>query len=113
MKKRLIISESQYTTLKRLLNESEHHQLMVQEISNDLDNNYDRAFETYRDGNEYKKRKVFQVKVDGEPVTPHNLLEYLKLKYEDVSEDFLKQLMNDWCDNKIKDGRLSKNVTIN
>jgi hypothetical protein len=113
MKKRLIISESQYAKLKTLLNEAEYHELMVEKIAKDLDSNYDRAFETYRDGNEYKKRKVFQVKVDGEAVTPQNLLEYLKLKYEDVSEDFLKQLMNDWCDNKIKDGRLSKNVSIN
>ena len=111
MKKRLIISEGQLVRLKSLLNESEYHEVMVKEISSNLDSNYDRAEETYRDGNEYKKRLVFQVKDIGEVVTPHDLLEYLKLKYE-VGDEFLKQVITDWCDRNIVDGMLSKNVSI-
>ena len=110
MKRKIIISEIQYKRLKRQLNEDEYHGVMVKEISTDLSSNYDRALETYRDGNEFKKRKRFQSKIDGEAITPHNLLEYLKQKY-DVSEDFLKQVMNDWVEDKIKDNMLSKNVT--
>ena len=110
MKRKIIISEIQYKRLKRQLNEDEYHGVMVKEISTDLSSNYDRALETYRDGNEFKKRKIFQSKIDGEAITPHNLLEYLKQKY-DVSEDFLKQVMNDWVEDKIKDNMLSKNVT--
>lgn len=111
MKRKLIISENQYEKLKKQLNEDEHHGLMVREISLELSSNYDRALETYNDGNDYKKRKVFQSKVNGESITPHNLLEYLKLKY-DVSEEFLKQIIQDWTDDKIKDNRLSRNVTV-
>jgi len=67
--------------------------------------------ETYEDGNDFRKRKVFQNKINEEPITPHNLLEYLKGKY-DVNEEFLKQVMNDWSAGKIKDNRLSKNVAV-
>lgn len=111
MKRKLIISENQYKRLTELLTEAEYHEVMVKEIAADLTANYDRAHETFESGNDYSKRRVFQNKVDEEPITPHNLLEYLKGKY-DVNEEFLKQVMNDWFDGKIKDNKLSKNVGV-
>jgi len=109
MRKKLIISEEQYKALEQVVNESVHTD-KVGKIVADLDKNYKKALETYRVGNEYKQRKVFEIIVDGELISPKDLLTYLKEKY-DSSEDFLKQLLNDWCDGTIKDGSLSKSVT--
>ena len=111
MKKKLIITEKQYKTIKNMLSESNDYQIIVNSIVEDLNNNYVRAVETYLDGNEYKKRKVFEVVVDERIITPEELLEYFKDKYK-LGENFLKQVITDWCDYKIVDGALSKNVGL-
>lgn len=110
MKKKLIISEEQYQMLTNLVNEQTQHERVVKKVVEDLEKNYKKAIETYRDGNEYKEKKVFEINVDGDIISPRDLLEYLKDKY-DLGENFLKQLIEDWCDNKIKDNRLSKNIS--
>lgn len=112
MKKKLIISESQYDMLNAYISEASDHQVFVSEIVKYLNNNYKKAVETYREGNEYKKRKVFEIIVDGDIITPKDLLEYLKYKYN-VGEGFLKQVIDDWCDDRIVNNSLSKNVSIN
>tara|TARA_R110000772_G_scaffold17946_1_gene49754 strand:+ start:9034 stop:9366 length:333 start_codon:yes stop_codon:yes gene_type:complete len=109
MRKKLIISEEQYKALDQVVNESAHTD-KVGEIVADLNKNYKKALETYRAGNEYKQRKVFEIIADGELISPKDLLTYLKEKYNS-SDDFLKQLLNDWCDGAIKDDSLSKSVT--
>ena len=111
MKKKLIITEKQYERIKNMLSESNDYQIIVNSIVEDLNNNYVRAVETYLDGNEYKKRKVFEVVVDERIITPEELLEYFKDKYK-LGENFLKQVITDWCDYKIVDGALSKNVGL-
>lgn len=111
MKQKLIISEEQYNNLYKFITESSIYEDKVNEILKDLEMNYKKALEKYRDGNEYKQRKVFEIKADGDIISPKDLLIYLKNKY-DVGEEFLKQLLDDWCHNKIKDGRLSKNVSL-
>ena len=110
MRRRLIITERQLSAITRVINENSGYDSIVKEVVRDLDSNYKKAIETYRDGNEYKQRRVFEVVVDGELITPHNLLEYLKLKYSNLGDNFLKQVINDWVDGKIKDGMLSKNI---
>lgn len=112
MKKKLIISESQKEMLSQYITESSLHQSTVKKIVTELERNYKKAVETYRDGNEYKQRKVFEVVADGELIPPKALLEYLKGKYN-VSEAFLKQVIEDWCDGNAKNGMLSKNVGLN
>lgn len=112
MRKKLIISESQYDMLNAYISEVSDHQVFVEKIVKDLNDNYKKAVETYREGNEYKKRKVFEIIVDGDIITPKDLLEYLKYKYE-VGEGFLKQVIDDWCNDRIVDNSLSKNVSIN
>lgn len=111
MRKKLIITEKQYKVIKKLLSESNDYQVIVNTIVEDLNNNYVRAIETYLDGNEYKKRKCFEVVTDGRIVTPEELLEYFKGKYS-FGENFLKQVITDWCDYKVVDGALSKNVGL-
>lgn len=111
MGKKLIISESQEKMLAQHIVESSLHQKMVNKVVAELEANYKKAVETYRDGNEYKERKVFEIVADGELIPPKALLEYLNSKY-DVSESFLKQVIQDWCDGKIKNGTLSRNVGL-
>lgn len=111
MKQKLIISERQYNKLTKFINESNDYENMVNDIVEHLEMNYKKAIEKYRDGNEYKQRKVFEIKADGDLISPKDLVIYLKNKYK-VGEGFLKQLLDDWCDDKIKDGKLSKNVGL-
>jgi hypothetical protein len=111
MRKKLIITEKQYKVIKKLLSETTDYQIIVNTIVEDLNNNYVRAIETYLDDNEYKKRKCFEVVADGRIVTPGELLEYFKGKYK-FGENFLRQVITDWCDYKAVDGALSKNVGL-
>ena len=112
MKQKLIITEAQYYKLTKFISENSDYVNMVNDIVNHLDMNYKKAIEKYRDGNEYRHKKVFEIKADGDLISPKDLLIYLKSKFK-VGEEFLKQLLDDWCDNKIKDGKLSKNVALN
>tara|TARA_R110000851_G_scaffold142800_2_gene281534 strand:+ start:2607 stop:2948 length:342 start_codon:yes stop_codon:yes gene_type:complete len=111
MKHKLIISESQYNRLNNFLFENTRYSAMVTTITDDLNKNYNKVIETYRENQEYKQRAGFEIMVDGQVISPKNLLEYFKKKYA-VGEGFLKQLLEDWCDNKIKDGFLSKNIGL-
>lgn len=94
-----------------MLTEATKYNAVVNEIADELTRNYRKAIETYRDGNEYKQRKVFEIIFDGQLITPEKLLEYFKLKYNH-GDKFLKQVIQDWCDDKIQDGFLSKNIGL-
>ena len=111
MRKKIIITESQLSKLNYFIMESTRHELAVKEVSEELSKNYRKALETYRDANEYKQRKVFEIRYDGQLISPENLLKYFKLKYN-YGDKFLEQIITDWCDDNIKDGRLSKNVGL-
>lgn len=111
MKRKLIITESQLKHITKFLNEDTNYSSIVKEIEEDLNKNYRKALETYRDGNEYKQRKSFEIVFDGQLISPSNLLEYFKLKYP-YGIGFLKQVINDWCDGKINNGVLSKNIGL-
>ena len=52
------------------------------------------------------------VKLDEEIISPKDLYEYLKTKFE-MGDDFTKQIIQDWMFNKIsEDYQLSKNVSM-
>jgi hypothetical protein len=114
MKKKLIISEKQYKMIRNKLNESYGHQDMVTKILEDLEENYNKAMETYQDpvNLEYYQRAVFEVKISEQVIKPSQLSEYIQKKYN-VGKTFTEQLLNDWCDGKIKEGLLSKYVPVN
>jgi hypothetical protein len=111
MKKKLIITENQRKMLSNLLSEDTNHSNVVRTIEEDLNKNYRKAVETYRDGNEYKKKKVFEIIVDGNLISGEDLLKYFKLKYNHGSK-FIQQVINDWVNGKIKNGMLSKNIGL-
>lgn len=111
MKTKLIINETQLKSLSNFILEDTNHCNVVKSIEKDLKGNYRKAIETYRDGNDYNQRKCFEIIFDGQLISPDKLLEYFKLKYI-YGEIFLKQIINDWCDGKINNGILSKNVGL-
>ncbi len=111
MKTKLIINENQLKLLSNLILEDTDHCNIVKSIEKELNSNYRKAIETYRDGNDYNQRKCFEIILDGQLISPEKLLEYFKLKYS-YGEMFLKQVINDWCNGKINNGMLSKNISI-
>ena len=111
MRKKVGRTENQLKMLTSVLSENTDHSIVVKTIEEDLTRNYRKAVETYRDGNEYKQRKVFEIKFDGNVISGEDLLKYFKLKYNHGS-GFIKQVINDWAKGLIKNGMLSKNIGI-
>lgn len=113
MKTKIIITESQYNRLiKPMLNESVLS-IVLDDIISDLDKNYDRVTATIKGYRDYQNKPRIKVLVDGSIITAQQLLNYLKGKYKDkCGEDFLKQVIDDWYHENIKNGMLSKNITL-
>jgi len=111
MGKKVIISNKQYKMLKEHVNES-YQQNLVEKIISDLETNYKKVLETFEDrvAGDFKQRKGFEVNVTGDIINPISLRDYMCKKYQ-VGERFMEQVLNDWCDNKINDGFLSKDIS--
>jgi len=112
MKKKIIITESQLNRLENSIKEGAAHSSIVKQIKNELDMNYQPIKKFMRKGGEYFEKPMIMVKADEEAITPKALFEYLKSKYK-TGDNFIKQVISDWVNNKITDDyRLSKNVTL-
>jgi hypothetical protein len=109
---KLILSETQLKTLKHYINENSDYDVLVKMLLDDLNNNYKRAIETYRDGFEYKQRVCFEVIIDGELITPNDLVNYMINKYS-LGREFIKQIIDDWANKRIFGTKLSKNIPHN
>ena len=110
MKKKLIITESQYN---RIIVETTMHSTMVKEMKDFLDSSYEPSENIMREGGEYFNKPMVKVKVDEEIISPKDLYEYMKYKFE-AGDEFTKQVIRDWMFNKITDDyQLSKNVPMN
>lgn len=112
MRKKLIITESQYRKLEQILTESTGHSEMVRHIKEFLDYGYEPAKRFVRKGGEYVERPMIMVKLDEEIISPKTLFEYLKNKFN-VGDEFTKQVIRDWMSGSIsEDYQLSKNVSM-
>ena len=113
MTKKIRITESQYNNLRKaLIIEGDYH-VILNNILEDLDKNYERVTAIVNDYNDYREEPRFKVKVDDSVTSAKQMLEYMKIKYHGVcGEDFLKQVIDDWYHNNINDGSLSKNITL-
>jgi hypothetical protein len=113
MKKKIIITESQMNRLRFNLVENSAHSVMVKQMKEELDSNYEPVAKFVREGGEYFEKPMITVKADNEVITPKSLYEYMKYKYK-VNDEFIKQVISDWMFNKITDDYgLSKNVPLN
>jgi hypothetical protein len=114
MKKRLIITENQFSFLKKFIHENSVHEICVEKIKNDLNANYEPVIDNVLKGGEYFKKGKFKILASEskELIDVNQLFEYLKSKYP-YSENFLKQVIIDWCDGNLKNSNvLSKNISI-
>lgn len=110
---KIIITESQYNRLFKPLLKENQFDIVLSDVLEDLDKNYEKVKAVVSDYHDYKEEPRFKVKVNGEAISPKDLLEYLKFKYHGIcGEKFLKQVIDDWYHNKIVDGHLSKNITL-
>jgi len=113
MTKKIIITESQYNALLgKLINEGDFH-VILNKVVEDLGINYEPVTAVVKDYHDYKEEPRFKVKADDSITTAKNILDYFKYKYHGVcGENFLKQVIDDWYHGRIKDGVLSKNITL-
>lgn len=112
MKKKIIITESQLTTLKKNLFESNVHSNMVKTLKEFLDNYYERVDAYVREGGEYFNEIKIKNKIDEELMSAKSLYEYMNYKF-DVNEEFIKQVIRDWVSGTINDDyQLTKNVSL-
>src|ERR1044072_758294 len=109
---KLIITESQYKTLKQHINEASVVENLVEKLVRDLNMNYEPMIGIVREGEEYYERPMVKIKVDESETTPRKLFESFKKKYK-LGDKFIQQVISDWMFGKIKDNKLSRNVPIN
>jgi len=100
--------------LAKYVNENKDYEHMVKTIVDDIKLNYDMNLAAYRKGGEYFDKPMITVKVDGEMISPKDLLGYLRYKHKDLNVAFLKQIVQDWWNGKFINGNydLSKNVAL-
>jgi len=112
MRKKLIITESQYKKLEQILTENTAHSNMVRQMKEFLDYGYEPVQKFVREGGEYYNRPMIMIKLDEEIISPKALFEYLKSKFN-AGDEFIKQVIRDWVSGNIsEDYQLSKNVSM-
>lgn len=112
MRKKIIITENQYKKLVEYINENKSHEYLVEKLVQDLNANYEPMIGIMRENGQYYEKPMVKIKVDNTEITPRQLFEYFKSKYN-LGDEFTKQVIQDWMFGNIKDNRLSKNVPIN
>lgn len=112
MKKKLIITKSQYDRLKSI-NENNIHSNMVKTMKEFLDNSYRPVERFIHENGEYFETPMVEIKLSEEVITPKALYEYMKKKFK-MGDEFTKQVIRDWMYNKISDDYdLTRNVSMN
>lgn len=88
------------------------HGSIVKQMKEFLDAGYQPVDRFVREGGEYYEKPMIMVKLDEEIISPKDLFEYMKYKFE-MGDEFTKQVIRDWMFNKITDDyQLSKNVGL-
>ena len=113
MIKKIIITESQYNKIiKPLIKEGDYH-VVLDEVLDNLNNNYEKVTAIVKDYHDYNEQHRFKVIADDTIINAKDLLDYFKYTYHGIcGEEFLKQVIDDWYRDEIKDGMLSKNITL-
>lgn len=109
---KLIITEKQLDALRKHINENKSYDSLVEQLVNDLNKNYEPMLGIMREDGEYHEEPMIKIKVDETEITPKDLFEYFKKKYN-LGDDFTQQVIRDWMFGTLDGNRLSKNVPIN
>ena len=110
-KRKIKINERQLSLITRLIKEdSINNRRIIEPIVKYLDTYYEPSKGTYKESGEYHDTPMILNKVDGELITPKNLLRHLKDKFE-LGGEFLGQIIRDWYDGKL-DGNFMLTQTV-
>jgi len=113
MKKKLIITENQLNNLVGSICEVTNKERVTNKIISFLNSNYETTKGTYKEGGEFHEKAMFINKVNDEMITVKSLFDYLKYKFDGISDEFIKQIITDFSKGNLKDGnKLSKNVKM-
>lgn len=107
MGKRIKITEQQVGVIIDSIFEDNNRERMVGKISGFLNQNYEPTKGTYKQGGEYHETGMLINKVNDEMITIKSVFDYIKYKFEGISEEFIKQILVDFMK-----GNLSKNNNI-
>lgn len=108
---KLIITEKQLNALQGHINESNYYESLVEKLVTDLNHNYEPMLGIMRENGEYHEEPMVKIKADESEITPKDLFEYFKKKYQ-LGDDFTQQVIRDWMFGTLEGNRLSKNVPI-
>lgn len=108
---KLIITEKQLNILQKYVNESGYYDSLVERLVTDLNQNYEPMLGIVREDGEYHEEPMIKIKADDSSITPKDLFEYFKKKYQ-LGDDFTQQVIRDWMFGTLDGNRLSKNVSI-
>jgi hypothetical protein len=116
MTKKIIITEQQLKMITLLIKESSQS-VIVKQLHDVLKNSYEPSSVIYREGGEYFNKAIILNKVDEKMVSPSDMQEYLRLKFNladnDNVNEALQVVISDWYNGKIDHTYgLSKNVSF-
>ena len=113
MSKKIIITESQLNMVIRNIHEGSVKETMVEEIFTFLKDNYEPTKGTYKQGGEYHETGMLVNKTNDEVVSVKSVFQYIKYKFDNVSDEFIKQVITDFMKGNItKDFQLSTSVSM-
>jgi hypothetical protein len=113
MVNKIIITESQYNRLIETLANDSHFDIVLGDVLEDLNKNYEKVTAVVHNGRDYKEGPRIKIKASGNIIKDKDLLEYMKFTYHEVcGEDFLKTVIDEWYHDRIVNGYLSKNITL-
>lgn len=108
--KKIIITENQ---LSLIIEDETAQNNMVKNILKYLKSYYEPVIGVFAGEEEYSTGGLIKNLVDGATLSPKALKRHLKHKFGDLNDEFYKQVISDWFNNKIRDGYiLSKSVTM-
>lgn len=114
MKKRLIITQKQYDTLRENVRSTQ--EVVIDEMKKELSANYSIEPTLVRGNGDYSKKPMFKVLADEQYITSADVFKYLNEKYgsqyQISNPTFIEQIIRDWVDGD-KSNVLTKLVNMN
>lgn len=108
MKKKMLITERQ---LKLIVENETTQNMVVGDIIVYLKSYYEPVIGVFAGEEEYTTGGLIRNLVDGQTLSPKALKDHLKYKFGDLKDAFYEQVISDWFNNKLVDGKmLSKPV---
>lgn len=107
--KRIMITEQQLG----LIEEGFVKDRFVRKVVKELDHKYEPSHQTLENESGPINKALVRKKYDGEEYEPKDVFREFNEKYDDLSEEFVKQVIKDWFNGSMgKNYSLTKNVKM-